>query len=399
MEHAITVGNVYKNGKNYRMKVYVDRVPKYRSAKTSDYDEALRQLTAWRRELEHGIVQNSRHRYEHMRDAYVESGKNIRVATLRDLNAFFKNKPLSQINAAMALQFIKWRESKPEVLEYKAKMLAKEIEWRVRKAESGGKLSDAERKKIDAEATRWVENGVKATTNRRLRILIAMFNYYRKIGGITNAPYIPTHSTVEVDNVRLGTVTLEDAQRLLKKLPKEVGRFIEFIYTTGMRSGAAQKLTWDMVDTDSTLLTIPAHLTKNKEPMTLPLVDGDGMPRYSFVADAKRTFRSGPLFPMTEDVLLDKWNRACHALGLGIYDPKTRSYRGLRMHDLRRTALGNLRKNGVPETVAMSISGHKTASVFRRYSIIDPSEKQAALDKVPRLERQPERPVATMKRR
>jgi hypothetical protein len=42
----------------------------------------------------------------------------------------------------------------------------------------------------------------------------------------------------------------------------------------------------------------------------------------------------------------------------------------------------NLRKAGVPESVATKISGHKTRAVFERYNIVDAKEVAEAMRRV-----------------
>lgn len=210
------------------------------------------------------------------------------------------------------------------------------------------------------------QGAANATINRELSLLRRALTLGRQAGVARIDLHIP--KLVE-ENVRQGFLSHDEYECLRNALPDYLQAFFVVAYHVGGRRGELLKLRRDMVDLASGLIRIEAKNAKTKRPRTLPvygemaaylemaIAAGDPACPWLFQRDGKRLneFRAA-------------WARATKEAGVP----------GLLVHDLRRTAVRNLERAGVPRAIAMQISGHKTEAVYRRYDIVDEADLRDA---------------------
>jgi integrase len=207
---------------------------------------------------------------------------------------------------------------------------------------------------------------------------------------VLRVPHVPS---LRLDNVRRGFLEHEQYRRLRDALPGYLRGVLATGYFVGLRAGEIRGLQWRQVDLPGGQMRLEAGTTKSGEPRTVPLV-GELSPLLRMQLELHRTECADapacghPVFTRGGRPIVDfraAWERACREAGVP----------GLLFHDLRRSAVRNLVRAGVPERVAMTITGHKTRSVFDRYDIVSPRDLMEAAAKVERYLGE-ERPVALL---
>jgi integrase len=223
---------------------------------------------------------------------------------------------------------------------------------------------------------RQVAGATNATINREVALLRRAFNLAHE-----SLPALP--SKLKENNVRKGFFEHEDYAALLKTLPDELRPVLTFAYYTGCRKGEILGLQWSQVDLLEQVVRLEAGTTKNDEPRIIPLA-----PELYEVLRFQKSIRDQKchecpwVFSRDGEEILDfrgGWEEACKAAKL--WDAQAKKPTKL-FHDLRRTGVRNLVRAGVPESVAMRISGHKTRSIFERYNIVTETDLKSAAQRL-----------------
>ena len=206
-----------------------------------------------------------------------------------------------------------------------------------------------------------------ATVNRDLAVLRRGFRLAVRAGRLDRRP---DFSLLAEHNARKGFFEDHQLRAVLAKLEDDLRPPVEVADLTGWRI-RSELLTrqWRHVDLKAGWLRLEPGESKNREGRMFPFT-----PELRRILEAQRDRTTnlegeqGRVIPWVfhrggEPIagFHAEWREACKAAGLP----------GKYLHDLRRTAVRNMERRGVPRNSAMALVGHKTESMYRRYAIVD----------------------------
>jgi integrase len=231
---------------------------------------------------------------------------------------------------------------------------------------------DEYRTKRLAETTRRKKAPSPASLDREVELLKRMLNYAVSCGSLLSNP-LAAVKLLRKPNVRRSVLDDAAFEKLLAAAESQLKPIILVAYDTGMRLREVLGLRWSHVNLKLGVIKLGAEDTKTEEPRTVFLTK-----RVRARLEVQpRHIKSDWVFtnPATDEAWKDirkTFRRAC----------KTAKLAGIWFHDLRRSFVTNARRHGVPESVVMKMSGHRTRAVFDRYNIIEEDDLRDAVQRI-----------------
>jgi integrase len=206
-----------------------------------------------------------------------------------------------------------------------------------------------------------------ATVNRETSGLSRMFRLGIQLGRLETMPRFPQR--LQENPPRQGFFEHREYLKIRAHLPRSYQDILDFAYYSGWRRREVTELTWDEVDLNGGVVRLSPARSKTKVGRLLPI----STPLKKVLERRTRRRRKGDVCVFKRDGVTVRhwktaWGTACGKAGVP----------GRLFHDCRRTAARNLIRAGVPERVAMLLTGHKTRSVFDRYNIVNERELATA---------------------
>ena len=215
--------------------------------------------------------------------------------------------------------------------------------------------------------TRQEAGASNAEINRELSVIRRAFTLAVENGKLLHRPkfrLLPEH------NARQGFFEPDQLRSVLRHLPSELRPMIRFAAVTGWRiPSEVLTLQWRQVDfRERGSVRLDPGTTKNREGRVFPFTAElrDLLEAQRRLTDQLQRER-GTVIPW----VFHRNGRRIRSFKGAWATATTKAHLPGRIpHDLRRTAVRNLVRAGIPERVAMTLTGHKTRAVFERYNIV-----------------------------